>query len=126
MKSKVYTNEQKGAFRTQAEGIRSLQYGNFDQTWANEKLTNLINASPFSKQMTGGQQFGPGDDTDLKEFTDYWKSNIQPEFEIDFPYIAKWLTNKFLLYKKPILEAQKRRKAQEDSKKSWWQKTFGG
>lgn len=124
MKSKVYSNEQKVAFRDQAEGIRSLQYGNFAQNWANEKLTNLINASPFNTQMIG-QQYGPGIDTDLKKFTDYWISNIEPKFETDNPYVAKWLTNKFLLYKKPILEAQKRLKAQEDSGKSWWQRTFG-
>ena len=124
MKDKNYTNEQKGAFRDQAEGIRSRYYGGFDAETGEDKLTDLLNASPFTPIKPGVLSA----DTDLKQFTDYWINNIQPKFidNTSDPRYVNWLSKKFLLYKKSVLQAQKRNKEQEDSEKSWWQRTFGG
>ena len=124
MKNKVYTNEQKGAFRDQAEGIRNRYYGGYDAETGEDKLTNLLNEGGFTILQPG--VLSPY--TDLKQFTDYWINNIQPKFSdnLSDPRYVNWLSKKFLLYKKSVLQAQKRKKEQEDSKKSWWQRTFGG
>lgn len=121
MKSKVYSNEQKDAFRKQAEGIRNMYFSGYDENWGEEKLTNLLNASPFTILSPGILS----QHTDLKQFTDYWISNIQPKFAISDPRVAKWLSSKFLLYKKSVLEAQKKNKEQEDSEKPWYKRMFG-
>jgi hypothetical protein len=123
MKNRNYSNEQKDAFRKQAEGIRLRHYGGYDAQTGEDKLTNLLNASPFTPIKPGVLSA----DTDLKEFTDYWINNIQPKFidNTSDPRYVKWLSNKFLLYKKSVLQAQKRNKEEEDSGKNWWQRTFG-
>ena len=121
MKNNDYTNEQKGAFRDQAEGIRLRHYGGYDPESGDELLTKLLNDGGFEVVQPG--VLDPY--TDLKLFTEYWISRIQPQFSDDLR-IKNWLSSKFLIYKKQILQAQKRKKEQEDSKKSWWQRTFGG
>ena len=121
MKNNDYTNEQKGAFKDQAEGIRNRYYVGYDAQTGEDKLTNLLNDGGFTILQPG--VLDPY--TDLKLFTEYWISSIQPKFSNDFR-IKNWLSKKFLLYKKSVLQAQKRKKEQEDSKKSWWQRTFGG
>jgi len=124
MKDKNYTNEQKGAFSDQAEGIRNRYYGGYDAEKGEDILTNLLNEGGFTILQPG--VLSPY--TDLKQFTDYWINNIQPKFSdnLSDPRYKNWLSKKFLLYKKSVLQAQKRKKEQEDSKKSWWQRTFGG
>ena len=121
MKNNDYTNEQKGAFRDQAEGIRLRHYGGYDPESGDELLTKLLNDGGFEVVQPG--VLDPY--TDLKLFTEYWMTRIAPNFS-DNLRIKQWLSKKFLLYKKSVLQAQKRKKEQEDSKKSWWQRTFGG
>ena len=116
----IYSDAQKEAFKDQANAIRSLAYGNFNNEELNDRLVKFLASSGFT--ISNGVIDG---NTDIKEFTDYWMSRIQPQFSDDFR-IKNWLSSKFLIYKKQISEAQKRNKEQEDSKKSWWQKTFGG
>ena len=116
----IYSDAQKEAFKDQANAIRSLAYGNFDNEEANDLLVKYLALSGFT--ISNGVIDG---NTDIKEFTDYWISRIQPQFSDDLR-IKNWLSSKFLIYKKQILQAQKRKKEQEDSKKSWWQRTFGG
>ena len=124
MKNKDYTNEQKGAFKDQAEAIRLRHYGGYDADTGEDKLTKLLNEGGFTILQPGVLSA----DTDLKQFTDYWINNIQPKFidNTSDPRYVNWLSKKFLLYKKSVLQAQKRKKEQEDSEKSWWQRTFGG
>ena len=119
----IYSDAQKEAFKDQANAIRSLAYGNFDNEEANDLLVKYLALSGFT--ISNGVIDG---NTDIKEFTDYWINNIQPKFSdnLSDPRYKNWLSKKFLLYKKSVLQAQKRKKEQEDSKKSWWQRTFGG
>ena len=120
MKNGNYSNEQKDAFRKQAKAIRLRHYEGADPESGDEYLTKLLNDGGFTILQPGVLHSF----TDLKEFTDYWMTSIVPKFS-DNPRIKQWLTNKFLLYKMGLLQKLKRYKEEEDSKKSWWQRTFG-
>ena len=105
MKNRNYSNEQKDAFRKQAEAIRLRHYEGADPESGDEYLTKLLNDGGFTILQPG--VLDPH--TDLKLFTTYWMTRIVPSFS-DNPRIKQWLTNKFLLYKKSVLEAQKKTK----------------
>lgn len=118
--SKVYNKEQKEAFMHQVSGINYLSFGNFDQEWSNDHLSQLLKKGNFKFDADGTLNIA----TNINDFTNYWIQNIQPGFSDDSD-VKEWLTNKFLIFKKSLLAKKKKAKEAEDSKKSWWQRTFG-
>ena len=119
--SKLYTDRQKSAFIDQAAAIRNSIYGNLNDNLLNDKLAMVLKTSPYN--LSQGVIYGT---EDTKGFTDYWMSSVQPVFEIDNPNIAKWISNKFLIYKKQLLANNAKAEADKKaSEPSWWQKTFG-
>jgi hypothetical protein len=122
-RSGMYNDRQKEAFRDQAESIRNLVYGNFDIETSNDNLARYMETSPYFPN-SNGVIFGTAD---IGEFTNYWINQIQPKFNINNPNIAKWLSSKFLIYKKQILTNNAKEEADKKaSEPSWWEKTFGG
>jgi len=119
---KMYTNEQKSAFMDQARAIRNSIYGNLNDTALNDKLAMVMVTGPFDIENGNIKS-----SMSVSQFTDFWMRQIQPQFDLLNPNIAKWLTSKFLIYKKQILANNA--KAEADKKASepnWWQKTFQG
>jgi hypothetical protein len=120
--SSLYTDSQKSTFKDQAAAIRNSIYGNLNDNVLNDKLAMLLKASGYA--VSQGVILGS---EDIKVFTDYWINNIQPEFEISNRNIAKWLSSKFLIYKKQLLGNNAKAEADiKASEPSWWEKTFGG
>jgi hypothetical protein len=122
-RSGMYNDRSKEAFRDQAESIRNLVYGNFNIETSNDNLARYMETSPYFPNSNGVISYT----ADIGEFTNYWINQIQPKFNISDQRIAKWLSSKFLIYKKQILANNA--KAEADKKAlepSWWEKTFGG
>jgi hypothetical protein len=121
--STLYTDSQKSTFIDQAAAIRNSIYGNLNDNVLNDKLAMLLKTSPYL--VSQGVIIGT---EDIKKFTDFWMTQIQPEFEIiSNRNIAKWLSSKFLIYKKQILANNAKAEADKKaSEPSWWERTFGG
>ena len=121
--SGTYNDRQKEAFRDQAESIRSLVYGNLNIESSNDNLARYMKESIYFPNFNGviiGTH-------DIGIFTNYWINQIQPKFNISDQRIAKWLSSKFLIYKKQILANNAKADADKKaSEPSWWEKTFGG
>jgi hypothetical protein len=118
----MYTNEQKSAFMDQARAIRNSIYGNLNDTALNDKLAMVMVTGPFDIENGNIKS-----SMSVSQFTDFWMRQIQPQFDLTNSNIAKWLSSKFLIYKKQILANNA--KAEADKKASepnWWQKTFQG
>jgi hypothetical protein len=120
---KMYTNEQKSAFMDQARAIRNSIYGNLNDKALNDKLAMAMKTGPFD--IFNGVITSSF--TNVSEFTDFWMQQVQPQFDLSNSNIAKWLSNKFLIYKKQILANNAKYKAEQQAKEpNWWQKTFQG
>jgi hypothetical protein len=121
---KMYTNEQKSAFMDQAAAIRNSIYGNLNDKALNDKLAMAMKTGPF--EIENGVITSSF--TNVSEFTDFWMQQVQQQFDIyNNSNIAKWLSSKFLIYKKQILANNAKYKAEQQAKEpNWWQKTFQG
>jgi hypothetical protein len=93
--SQKYSSQEKEIFLLQAKNIRNEIYGKLDGVNLNNKLYNLLN----SKEMIDQNQ---NPTYTLVDFRNKWKQNILPNFDTANPNVAKWLTNKFNLYKTKI------------------------
>ncbi len=118
--SKDYNKEQKEAFRHQTSSIETAKFFEFDVEKANDKLSQLLKKSNFQFDTDGTLNSA----TNINDFTNFWIKQIQPAFRGDVGY-DYWLSEKFLIFKKSLLAKKKKAKEAEDSKKSWWQRTFG-
>jgi hypothetical protein len=117
---KEYSEAQKKAFRHQANSIEISKTFEFDVEKANDKLSRLLKRSDFQFDTDGTLNSA----TNINEFTNFWIHQIQPAFSRSYEY-EYWLTQKFLILKKSLLAKKRKAKEVEDSKKSWWQRTFG-
>jgi hypothetical protein len=94
--SQKYTSQQKEIFLLQAKNIRNEIYGKLDGVNLNNKLYNLLNSNEMIDQNQNPTYT-------LVDFRTKWMQNILPNFDTANPNVAKWLTNKFNLYKTKIL-----------------------
>ena len=92
----------------------------FDVEKANDKLSRLLKRSNFQFDPDGTLNSA----TNINDFTNFWIQQIQPAFNRSYQN-EYWLTEKFLILKKSLLAKKRKAKEVEDSKKSWWQRTFG-
>ena len=118
--SKDYSEAQKKAFKHQANSIEISKNFEFDVEKANDKLSRLLKRSNFQFDPDGTLNSA----TNINDFTNFWIQKIQPAFRGDVDYDF-WLSEKFLIFKKSLLAKKRKAKEVEDSKKSWWQRTFG-
>jgi hypothetical protein len=95
MIKEIYPPQEKEIFLLQAKNIRNEIYGKLDGVNLNNKLYNLLNSNGMIDQSQNPTYT-------LVDFRTKWMQNILPNFDTANPNVAKWLTNKFNLYKTKI------------------------